>query len=290
LIELDRSIPLVVVPDIHARVDLLTSVLSTSFPEHGIDRPLLSAIDEGSAQFLMIGDYVHGEARVRDRWVRSFEEFTTGYRKRDAMDEEMRESLSVLQIAALLKRTYPRLVHGLKGNHENIANEEGGGNHQFGKFVYEGAMVAEYMNRVYPGDAFAAVYRFEKSLPLLAVYGTTLVSHAEPARAFDRDEIISYRDRGDVVEGMTWTDNGAAERGSVDEMIATFIGASDTDESIYLGGHRPVHGAYALRAGGRYVQFHNPSRYLAAIPPLSRPFDPDRDIVELDRGETLFDG
>ncbi|MCG8481203.1 MAG: metallophosphoesterase [Spirochaetales bacterium] len=290
LIRLRPELPAVVVPDIHARVDLMTTVLSASFPEHGIDVPLLSALAADRAQLVMVGDYVHGEARARARWVRAFEEFTEGYRHHAAMDEEMRESLAVLRIVAVLKSTYPDRVHGLKGNHENITNEEGAGNHRFGKFVYEGAMVAAYMQRFYRGEATEAVYRFEKSLPLMAVGARYVVTHAEPERLFRSEEIVEYRDRPDVVEGLTWTDNDAAQDGSVAATLAHYLPHCSEGEAIHLGGHRPVTGRYALRAGGRYVQFHNPSRLIVALPPANRRFDPERDVVELPYDEGIFDG
>lgn len=281
VVRLIPGIPTVVLPDIHARIDLLVKAIIGSYPDHGIDEPLLPAIDAGRAQLLMLGDYVHGEARVRDRWAAAFGEFQQGYHRREAMDEEMYESLTSLQIVSLLKRVYPDHVHGLKGNHENIANEEGRGNHQFGKFAWEGAMVADYMDRFYPGGAFEGVYRFEHDLPLLAAGDTFVVTHAEPWEFFTFDEIRNYRDRPDVVEGLTWTDNDTAEPGSVAETLAHMLPEVPLDDAIHLGGHRPVSGLYALRAEGKYVQFHNPGRLIAAIPPRTRRFDPETDIVEL---------
>ena len=281
LVRLIPRIPTVVLPDIHARIDLLVNAIGSAFPEHGIDEPLLQAIDGGRAQLVMVGDYVHGEARVRERWLAAFGEFQDGFRRREAMDAEMYESLSVLQIVSLLKRAYPDRIHGLKGNHENIANEEGRGNHQFGKFAYEGAMVAEYMHRFYRGAAFDAVYRFEHDLPLLAAGDTYIVTHAEPAECFTVDEILNYRDNPYVVEGLTWTDNDAAEPGSVADTRANVLPEVPVEDAIHLGGHRPVSGLYALRADGRYVQFHNPGRLIAAILPTARRFDPDTDVVEV---------
>ena len=281
LVFLRPDLPLVVLPDIHGRVELLTTTLATSFPEVGIDSPLLEALDSQAAQLLMLGDYVHGEARVRERWIAAFGEFQDGFSRHQAMDDEMNESLGVLQVVSLLKTAYPDRVHGLKGNHENIANEEGHGNHPFGKFVYEGAMVQQYMERFYDGRAFEAVYDLEKSFPLLAVGNRTVVSHAEPARFFGPDEIRNYHSLPEVIEGLTWTDNDAAEEGSVERTLSTFLPQHPLDEVTHLGGHRPVKERYALRADGRYVQFHNPSRLLVALPPSERRFDPDRDIREL---------
>lgn len=290
VLHLRPELPLVVLPDIHGRVELVRQALSATYPDHGIEEPLLYALDSGRAQLLFIGDYVHAEARARERWMHAFEEFTGGFKKHAAMDQEMNESLGVLQMFAALKQAYPDIVHGLKGNHENISNEEGEGNHAFGKFVMEGAMVAEYMSRFYSGAAFEAVYRLEKSLPLLAVGASFLVSHAEPGRFFEREEVIEYRSSPEVVEGLTWTDNDGAEPGSVQAMLEHYLRHCEPHEAVYLGGHRPVENLYALRAEGRYVQFHNPARYLAAVPPVNRLFDPERDVLELQNTRTLFDG
>lgn len=281
IVYLNPDVPTVVLPDIHGRVELIVTALERSFPDLGIDEPLLQGIDGGRAQLVMVGDYVHGEARVRSRWVNAFEEFQGGYRTHDAIDAEMFESLTVLQVFALLKRAYPEGVHGLKGNHENIANEEGHGNHPFGKFAYEGAMVAEYMDRFYPGRPFEAVYRFEHDLPLLAVGRSFLVSHAEPLYPYTREDLLNYRIRPEVVEGLTWTDNDAASEGSVAAMLDHFLPSVPRERRIYLGGHRPVSGLYALRGHGEYVQFHNPGRQIAAIPPMDAPFDPETHVVEL---------
>ncbi|MCA1753304.1 MAG: metallophosphoesterase [Spirochaeta sp.] len=290
VVYLRPELPLVVLPDIHGRIELVLAALSASYPDHGIEQPLLYALDSGRAQLLFVGDYVHAEARARERWMHAFEEFSGGFKKHVAMDQEMNESLGVLQVFALLKRAYPDMVHGLKGNHENISNEEGEGNHSFGKFVLEGAMVAEYMDRFYGGAAFEALYRLEKSLPLLAVGSSYLISHAEPARFFEREEVIEYRRSPEVVEGLTWTDNDQAEPGAVYAMLEHYLRHSEPSEAIYLGGHRPVQDLYALRAEGRYVQFHNPARYGAAVPPVNRLFDPERDVLELQNNRTIFDG
>ncbi|SIP92762.1 Calcineurin-like phosphoesterase [Alkalispirochaeta americana] len=289
IVHLRPELPLVVLPDIHARLDLLACALKASFPDHGIDQPLLEALEQDRAQLLFLGDYVHSEARARERWLKAYKEFTRGFRKHASMDEEMRESLGVLQVVALLKTFYPDRVHGLKGNHENITNEKGQGNHPFGKFVLEGAMVVEYMKRFYPGAPLEALYRFEKGLPLLAVGQSLLASHAEPARFFDTSRVINYRSNPDVVEGLSWTDNGQAREGSVAAMLDHYLRCGASPEAVYLGGHRPVAGMYALRAQGRFVQFHNPDLHVAALPPVNRPFDLQRDIVNLqdlsDQGE-----
>jgi hypothetical protein len=64
---------------------------------------------------------------------------------------EMFENLTVLQLFALLKRSYPDRVHGLKGNHENVANEDGRGNHPFGKVCLRGGDRCGVYESLLPG-------------------------------------------------------------------------------------------------------------------------------------------
>ncbi len=235
-----------------------------------------------------MGDYFHGEGRVRGRWREAFAEFADGFRNHKAMDREMQESLAVIRILSLLKIALPRGIHLLKGNHENVANESAGGNQPFGKFAYEGAMVLDYIRLVYDDRVLAGLYYFEKNLPLLAVGKHFLVSHAEPARLFTQEEIIEYRSRGDVVYGMTWTDDDQADTDAVEQMIDHYLAPEVQAEARYFGGHRPVSGRYNLR--GRYVQIHNPSKYLMAVLPPDRPADPERDIFEFGTPEDASDG
>ena len=290
LVQLRPEVPTIVVPDIHARADLVVSVLGFRSARHGIDVPLIDALAEGRAQLVFVGDYVHAEARARERWRQAFQEFQTGYSRRAAMDEEMAESLGTLQTVALLFAALPQGVIGLKGNHENIANEDVEGNMPFGKFVYEGAMVAEYMNRFYAGRPFETVYRFEKSLPLLAVGSSFIVGHAEPARFVGRDELINGMGDPDVVSSLTWTANDEAESGSVAQMLEHYLPHADSSASVYLGGHRPVTGLFTTRAMGKYVQIHNPDLFVAAALSAGRPFDPARDVVEIPDNRSALNG
>ena len=282
LIYLERDRPTVIVPDVHGRVELVLSVLAFSLTPWGIEQPLFGALVNGGAQLLFLGDYVHSEARGARRWIEAFAEFEDGYTVHEAMDAEMAESLTVLRLVARLRSGLPDVVHCLKGNHENVANEHREGNIPFGKFAYEGAMVAEYMRRFYP-DALDAVYAFEKALPLLAVGRSFLAGHCEPMRVFDPKEVINHRMNADVVAGLTWTANDAAEVGSVEGMLKGHLPESEAPDSRYFGGHRPIDGLYNLRAEGRYVQLHNPQAFVAAVVPVDRPFDLDVDVVEIPR-------
>jgi hypothetical protein len=269
-----------VVPDLHARMELVLAVLAEK------DEQDLSAADRlaaGQLQVLFLGDGFHAEGRAVARWQAALEEFKGGYRKHGNMDAEMRESLGVMEMVMTLKRHFPDHLHFLKGNHENIANEQGEGNYPFLKFANEGLMVRIYMEHFYGEEILKVYSELEKSFPLLAVGCNFLASHAEPAWFIPKQEVIEYRRQPQVVYGLTWTDNEEAEPGSVEQMLEHYLGAEAAATAFHLGGHRPVRGSYNLRSDGRYVQIHDPDRYVVAVLPAGRAIDLDRDIRELDR-------
>lgn len=197
------------------------------------------------------------------------------------MDQEMIESLGTMEMVMNLKILFPRLFHFLKGNHENILNEEDHGNYPFRKYAYEGAMVLEYMKKFYSGDFLNTYARFEKNLPLLAIGNSYLISHAEPLEFFAYRSVLNYRHYPDVIRGLTWTDNDQADDDSVQEMLAHYLSPELAEDAFYFGGHRHVLDAYQLRAKGRFVQINHPKKYMIAHIHENGVFNPDTDIFEI---------
>ncbi len=275
LIRLDPGLPTLLVPDLHARLDFFLGLLEWPGCE-GL--PVLEGLEAGQLQVLCLGDGMHAEARAAGRWKAAQREFTDGYRRHAHMDEEMRESLGLMQMVMECKAAFPRSFHFLKGNHENIANEEGGGNHPFVKFALEGFMVADYMRLFYGEQVLASHYEFEKQLPLLAVGNGFLASHAEPAQFYPWEKVVAFREDPQVVLGLTWTGDGEAEADSVQRMLEHYLGQAEG--AYYFGGHRPVRG-FNLRADGRYVQIHDPERWVLALLPADGRIDPQRDILDI---------
>ena len=280
--------PTIVIPDLHARMDFFLSVMlhrlsaPKSLHHESLHGTVLEGLHRGELQVVCVGDGFHSEARAVDRWYKALDEYANGYRSHAAMDGEMSESLGLMEMVMTTKIAFPGRFHFLKGNHENISNEQGNGNYAFGKFVREGEMVTSYVKQFLGEDLLAEYYRFEKDLPLLAVGKSFLVSHGEPRELFTRDQVINYRNRPEVVYGLTWTDNGAAAEGSVRRMLDHYLGADAAESGVILGGHRPVPGPFGLRAEGRYVQIHNPERFNIAVVG-DNGFDPKKDIVEVPR-------
>jgi hypothetical protein len=279
LVLLDRGLPTIVVPDLHARMDFFLSVLAYE-AEKG--RKAIELLAEGRLQIVCLGDGVHSEGRAARRWQTALDEFHEEYRVHDSMDEEMRESLGVMGMVMEVKRSFPGRFHFLKGNHENITNEMGGGNLPFRKYALEGLMTLDYMERFYGEEMVKAYALFEKELPLLAAGRGFLISHAEPGSFFDRKSLVAYRRHPEVVSGLTWTDNDEAQGGSVQRMLAHYLGEEEGARGYYFTGHRPVSGRYRLRAAGRLVQIHDPEKFMIAHLPVSSEIDPERDVREID--------
>lgn len=281
LVLLDRDLPTIVVPDLHARMDFFLAVLAW---EADGGRKTLDLLADGRLQIVCLGDGVHSEGRAARRWRRALDEFQGEYLVHESMDAEMRESLGLMGMVMEVKSSFPRWFHFLKGNHENITNESGGGNFPFRKFALEGMMTLDYLRRFYGEDVVQTYALFEKALPVLAAGRGFLISHAEPGTLYDRHSVVAYRQHPEVVSGLTWTDNDEAEPGSVQRMLDCYLGEEEGPRGWYFTGHRPVSGRYRLRAGGRLVQIHDPERFMIAHLPAAAEIDPKRDVRTIGNG------
>jgi hypothetical protein len=278
---LNPNITTVIVPDLHARTGYITSLLDMEIS----GEKLLEGLAAGSLQVCCVGDGFHSEVRGAERWRRAWKEYQNGFRRHRNMDEEMNEGLSLMAMVMILKTSFPENFHFLKGNHENITNSDSGGNRPFGKYAWEGQMVKDWFLEFAGERMLDSWAEFENSLPLLAAGSRFLVSHAEPRRFYPRERLIEYRGDDELVFSFIWTGNGEAEEGSVSLMLEHYLG-TDSRDSLYFGGHRPIRGLYSLRADGRYVQIHNPERYIAAVLDSRRAPDPRRDIRIIDGERT----
>ena len=293
------DLPTVILPDLHTRAGFLAAALAWRPPlgvrpqAAGARRPfgvrprpaargsprLVELLASGEALLLCLGDVFHSEGRdAPQRWARAEREYGYGWSlPSPAMDEEMGRALACVELILRAKAAFPRNFHYLKGNHDNVVNEEGNGDHPFYKFAEEGAMAASWFAARYGRDLQTSYRRFELSLSLAARGARFVASHAEPAFALGPEDIIEARNRPEVSEALTWTGNGEARPGSVAAGLDLLLGPRASG-ARWFGGHRPVPGAYSLRADGLYVQFHNPLKQgLVLILPGELP-DPDRVI------------
>jgi hypothetical protein len=278
------DLPVLILPDLHGRVDFLAAALAWEPPLGLAGSPSLALLlERGEALLLCLGDAFHTEGPgAAKRWTGALREFRGGWTRHLLMDEEMGAVLSCVELILRAKAAFPKVFHYLKGNHDNIADEEGRGDHSFYKFALEGAMTASWFALRFGAELAAAYRRLELSLPLAARGLRFVASHAEPAFPLRPQDIVGYRRRPEVVEALTWTPNDVAQPDSVPDSLAALLGSAAGDTgALWFAGHRPVPGLYALRQGGRFVQFHNPlKRVVVFLRPGEAP-DPARCVLEL---------
>ena len=288
LLDFQKSpLPLIVVPDIHARPFFLENILDYILPEDFLGahpRSVHEALRYGLVRLICVGDALHTEVGTKERWIAAEIEFAQNLYTGPAISAEMKDGLAVICALMKMKEIYPHNFHFLKGNHENILNKTEDGDYGFRKFADEGRMVREFIAEYYGDDVLYILSCVEAAMPLIAVTNNCVISHAEPRYAFRKDQLINARMEPCVVEGLTWTDNDIAEQGSVSGIIEELCSPDQIpDKYVYLGGHRPVKGNYALRQGGRYIQIHNPRFQNIALVRPDKIFNPETDIVSVEK-------
>ena len=275
------NIPLVVVPDMHGRRQFLLNIINYHLPSNfcGEDISIIDALEKGLIRLIFVGDILHTERNTKERWKRAQEDFQNEIYDGNDMKDEMIDSLGVWCGVFLLKKMFPNYCHILKGNHENILNVTKNGDYSFKKYANEGAMVKAFVEEYYGDDIVYLIHCVEKTLPLVVVSNYCVISHAEPIRGYTKEELVNGIGKAEVVEGLIWTNNGDAKEGSVSEVIRNISDKQDVSDIMYLGGHRCVSDNYKVRQNGVYVQIHNPAKQNVCLIYNNRKFNPDQDIV-----------
>ncbi|HOV15086.1 MAG TPA: metallophosphoesterase, partial [Spirochaetota bacterium] len=261
LINLSSFDEVIIIPDLHARRNFLKDLLFWKNKEKSV----FELLESNEAALLCLGDGVHSEGTFASRWTKAFEEYAKDFREKTYMDMEIADSFNLMIAIMCLKIRYSNNFHFLKGNHENITNETGNGNFSFAKYANEGAMVLEYFEKFYDMEMLDIYSQFEKNLPLFVVGKNFLASHAEPQYFFEREKIINYRNDGDLIEALTWTENFSSQRGTVDKYLSYYLNNNDTEHTYYFGGHRPITGKFNKINKDRYIQIHNPAKEIVAV-------------------------
>ena len=270
--------PVLVIPDLHARTYFLWHVLNYKISLEGTEVTVLEACEKNLIYLVCVGDIFHSEARCYARWKKAYAEYRNGVILSREMQEEMLENLNLLVMILKLKLACPESFHCLKGNHENVLNEEGRGNHPFYKIAREGEMFHRFLFEKYDDAIIWLLSCFEHSLPLCAVFPNLVVSHAEPCTVLTKSKIINYRKNPEAVLALTWTANGEAAVGSVSKTVKNLVG-KNCRQVVWIAGHRPVHGKFALRQRGKFVQIHNPDEENIAVVTPGTKFNPENDML-----------
>lgn len=273
LVLLKQDLPTVIVPDLHGRVDYLPDLMR--FRHNQL--PIRDLLQQGQIQVVCVGDGMHSERRGIARWRVALQEYKNGFEECPAMAEEMSENFQTMAMVMKLKIAFPERFHFLKGNHENIMDEEINGNHPFAKLAAEGPMTRKYVEKFYGVDFLNRYNRFEKNLPLLAKGRFFLVSHSRPKTNYALDEIINYRSHPDLVEGLTWTRHNMAKTGVIPHMLSKLL-AKELDQKLWISGHAAIDDLYHYWDEECLLEVHNPGLRLVAVIDPNLTFDPETHI------------
>ena len=271
-----RCLPVVLVPDIHARPDFIKNILNCELPK--LKLTVKQALEQKKIDVVCVGDAVHTELSSL-RWKLISAEFEGGIYTGHYMQDEMIVTLSALCALMSLKIQFPENFHFLKGNHENILNSNLGGDYAFYKYADEGEMVKRFIQEYYDEKLLNLIAQYENLLPLVAYGKNYVVSHAEPAAAYTREQLIDARFDDSVVEGLIWTRNGQVKKSTVVPIMTELLGKKLAKKAMYFSGHRPVKEGYALRQDGRLVQIHNPHKQNIVLVEPDHNFDFEKDII-----------
>ena len=278
LVLLKQDLPTLIVPDLHGRYDYLPDLMHYQYK----DERVYDLLKKGALQVVCVGDGMHSERRGISRWRKALEEYKKGFVECPNMAEEMKENFQTMVMVMRLKTSFPEHFHFLKGNRENIMDEESNGNHPFAKLAAEGPMTKMYVEK-FMGEEFLKKYdRFEKDLPLVARGRFFVVSHARPKVFYEIERIINYRQNPDLIEGLTWTRPSTAQSGVVPRMLESLLGNGD-DKQFWVCGHSAIKDLYNFLEGELLLEIHNPDLRMVAIVDPYQEFDPDLHIHILPR-------
>ncbi len=282
----DKPHSVVLIPDLHARLDFFNEIMNFSFPFNGESEASLTvaqALEQKKVFVICVGDGLHSEKRGQMRWIQAQEHWLNGSSVNDFLCAEMEEGLGLMTAVMEAKLKYGDYFHFLKGNHENILNATICGNLPFRKFASEGEMVKDFMLELYGSEVTHAYANFEHNLPLFVRGTNFLVSHAEPLRAFSMQELINaYLDESTIL-GLTWTNTDEAEENSVHLMLKNLL--PDVCDAVYFAGHRTFLGTHRALRDGKFIQIHNPNEHFISIVDSKKGFNPLEDIYDTRTGK-----
>lgn len=290
LVSFSDALPVIIVPDLHARSYFFKHILDfklpeslvEAFPEKKSHKPLtvLDALEQKKIRLLCLGDALHSEARGKLRWYEAETDFMNGKFCGQAMTSEMKEGLTLIQMIIECKCRFPEHFHFLRGNHENILNERKNGNMPFIKYSHEGRMVTSFMLEKYGRKLTEKYAEFEYALPLVFRTPDFIASHAEPLTAYSEEQLINACNDSETAFGLIWTANDESYLGSVEAMLNSLL--PQNPDAVWFSGHRPVFdAAFKTRCNGRLFQLHNPEEENIAIVNSSRKFNPETDIYSV---------
>lgn len=274
LVHLPEDVPTVILPDLHAQRDYLTQVLQ--LPMQGTT--VFALLQQGKVNVLCLGDGMHSEQRAEARWLQAEKDYLQ-HQSSPSMKAEMVESLGLLQLVMDLKVAYPKHFFFVRGNHEDMDPER-----PYRKMtqVGESNLVKAWVQQNLGNDFLKQWHQCEQSMPLVAVGGSFVGSHAAPEQPVRLADLQSRTST--AFRSCCWSDNTVWPSGG-----SEFSAFEDNCKRLgvtagrpWIVGHRKVVDApFRLQCEGKLVQINpldSQPRVVAIAPPRGQPFVPKRDI------------
>nr|BBH87797.1 hypothetical protein KTC_25480 [Thermosporothrix sp. COM3] len=303
-----QDVPTIVIPDLHARRELLLAILETRLETGPLaGQQVFELLQQGRINVVCVGDIMHSEERAY--WVINDD----GEWSEELLDKEMVRSLGTALMVMYLKIHYPDHFYCLRGNHDDIAGELTGDFRKFVGLRYrnselvfvdgrpvvtgkkgESQLIRDWvLAREGWGQPFLEKWaRFEHELPLFARASYFVVSHTLPLAPLNRADLENPAKLREVAFELT------SRRGINPEAIVrtlTNLGMMDQVERWFYG-HSHVFpyvngGRYEADLDGLLVRLNNPKQHVYAYVPASteeRHFDPELDVYIKSPTEMLF--
>jgi hypothetical protein len=171
IVKFPNDMAVVVVGDLHARVDNLLRII--------IEGGLLTRLERGNACILMLGDLVHAEL--------------------DEELEDMDSSVFMLDVYCMLKRRFPKNIFYLHGNHESFSPEVGKGG------VPQGLLLRKHLKKRRGMDYVREVEKLFDGLAYIAQGNEFAACHGAPVRSrVTRESLVNIRHYPGLQAEVVW--------------------------------------------------------------------------------------
>jgi hypothetical protein len=106
LIMLDKELPVIIVPDLHARRGFFISLMESRQPGGGT---VMEALNGAACRYCALAT-AFTRKPGHWRWKAAYAEYAGFFREHAAMDQEMAESMGLMEMVMLAKISFPRLL------------------------------------------------------------------------------------------------------------------------------------------------------------------------------------
>lgn len=237
-----ENYPIFFIADIHGRPGFVFEVWKLFKREYQKNKDV---------KFVFLGDYMHGEARAKGRWL----EISKG--NVDALDEEMHQNLQALSEVCWMKISYPKNIVMLRGNHDFMQDT-------FMKYCNESEVCRKWL---YDHGLATCIECLEMEMSAIFVADDVIASHTTPYWGMEKhldllDDKIENR-----VRTFTWVNYLHGYDWDIPDLLAEKLledKFAQHNEYNWIVGHRPQYDLckiWQTEEGNKVYQLNNPDKY-----------------------------